>query len=75
MATTADDHVDWNEVIKQAFFDSWANNSAVDVTNYAYKIGNHFNLDLITKKLQITSWLPKTRQVKLNTIPTGYKYW
>jgi hypothetical protein len=53
MATAEDYNVDWNEVIKQAFFDSWANNSAVDVTNYAYKISNHFNLDLITRKLQI----------------------
>ena len=53
MKTSEDYNVDWNEVIKQAFFDSWANNSAVDITSYAYKIGNHFNLDLITKNLQI----------------------
>lgn len=54
MATTEDYNVDWNEVIKQAFFDAWSNNSVVDITNYAYKISNHFNLDLITRKLRIT---------------------
>lgn len=69
MATTANDHMDWNEVIKQAFFDSWANNSAVDVTNYAYKISNHFNLDLITKKLQITIMASKDKasEIKYHT--------
>lgn len=53
MAIRDDYNLDWKEVIKQAFFDSWANNSAVDVTNYVYKISNHFNLDLIARKLQI----------------------
>jgi hypothetical protein len=69
MATTEDYDVDWNEVIKQAFFDSWANNSPVDVTNYDYKISNHFNLDLIAKKLQITIMdsKDKAREIKYHT--------
>jgi hypothetical protein len=69
METIEDYNVDWNEVIKQAFFDSWSNNSPVDVTNYAYKISSHFNLDLITKKLQITIMDSKDKasEVKYHT--------
>lgn len=69
MATTEDNNVDWSEVIKQAFFDSWANNSAVDITNYAYKISSHFNLDLITKKLRITIMDSKDKasEIKFHT--------
>lgn len=61
--------VDWSKVIKQAFFDSWANNSMVDITNYAYKIGNHFNLDLIAKKLHITIMdsEDKANEIKFHT--------
>lgn len=36
--------MEWQDIIKQAFFNAWQQNSEVDITDYLYIIGKHFDL-------------------------------
>lgn len=62
-------NIDWQRIIRQAFFDAWSDNSAVDITTYTYKISHHFNLDLISGNLDvlINSSTDKQRDIKYHT--------
>jgi hypothetical protein len=43
--------MDWQEIIRQAFFKAWQQNSGVDITDYVYRISNHFNLSKIEQHI------------------------
>ena len=68
----ADPHqhdTDWQQIIRRAFFDAWSENSTVDISTYAYKIGHHFDLDYISGNLEtmIERSEDKTRDIKYHS--------
>ena len=61
--------IDWQHIIKQAFFNAWSDSSPVDITTYTYKISHHFDLDLIISNLDsiIKSSQDKEQDIKYHT--------
>jgi hypothetical protein len=45
--------MNWQEIIKEAFFSQWQKNSEVDITDYSYRIERQFNLGKIEEEINM----------------------